>query len=274
MGKAAEAAWCARQARENAARVTIQPDPLVESLAVSVSVAMLAPAPPLGKFDRLLERVLGRPWQAAQIAPWEDEVSGYLDQIAALTPFQTARDQLLDALHFQQAVMRALSTLRRSHGAKLRTAMRAFAENTACLNGWRMSGYDRLRKHVNFQQVLRNAEMLSLTMAGSLAQTASPAVALPSAKGGLTRTATSHGGLTWAHGWAHAPDRERGVVFVGLIHEDRLISAGPANLPVPQANGASNSDTDIPLDCGFVLPVPMKLASTRPDRLELRIFRL
>ncbi|MCU0479368.1 MAG: hypothetical protein MUE92_11630 [Chloroflexi bacterium] len=265
-GRSGASADASSRALRLAARAEVHADPLVESVATSISAGVLLALD--GRRDRV-RRLLGRLGLSLRFGRSggghrETALEGMtksLERCESLAPFQTHHHDVLANLRFQLA---ALAWLDRA-GAGLRDAagraMGRFEGGPLLSPSWRPSGFSRLRGTGSYPQTLRNVEIVTLRVAQALGAALSSAPSRPLRTGRVDTIRAGPSGLRWAGGWAYDAEAGRADLAVGFASNEGVAVAGATFLPRPDVAAALGDPRA--LRSGFELPVPSAVPDDR-----------
>jgi hypothetical protein len=244
-------------------------DPLVESLATSISATLIALAlrtsPRRGPerrvprgFDDLATRIRHRIDYHAGLY----DTMWSLRRCDRLSPFQIQHGEVMKHLRFQRA---ALQWLMAADDQRRDVVTRHIAwddQEPLFLSSWRPSGFSTLKAPGSFPQALRNIEVPTIRIARGIgAALSSTAQRVPSLCV-VESVTTSPSGLRTVNGWACEPDARRSGFAVGYLGDDGVASGG---ITLHARADIARARTDARAACwGFSFPVPLDV----PDDLR------
>ena len=275
-GNGRASAEASSRAQRAAALSEIHADPLVESLATSISAkVVIALGARRHGGRRLLEwlglaSMLGRFGGGGDREAMLDDIKRSLKRCEALTPFQTHHQDVMVNLRFQLAAMAWLATADDRSKETVRRAMRPAESGPLLLPSWRPSGFSRLSESGSFPQTLRNLEVVTIRIAQAIGAALSSAPSRPPRRGRVETIRTCPSGLRWAAGWAYDADAGRSDLAVGFVSNGGIVSGGTTFLARPDV--AAALDDPRALNCGFAFPVPSTVQDEAGDlQASLRI---
>ena len=259
-GNGRASARASSRAQRAAAAAGVHADPLVESLAMSISarVVQAFSAPPrIGR--QLLEWLgltsfLGRLGDAVDSEAILGHIEGSMERCEALTPFQIHHQDVVENLRFQVAALAWLMIADGPSREIARRSMRPAKNEPLLLPSWRPTGFSALGKPGDFSQTSRNLEIVTIRIAHALGAVLSGAPSHSPRMGNVDLTRTGPTGLRWADGWAYDPDPGRSGFLVGLDSGAGVISGAPTYLARPDVE--ATLDDPRASKCGFTFPVP------------------
>ena len=255
-------------------------DPLVESLATSISAEALALALGAPRHDR--RRLLEWPG----LAPIVRLLSGGVDRGASLNnikrnlerfktlaPFQIHHPSVLENLRFQIAALAWLTTANCRLSEIAKATIKTTDNEPLFLPSWRPSGFSKLGAVGGFPQAVRNIEVVTVRIARAIGMALSSASSRPPPLGNVDSITTSPSGLRWINGWAYDADVAGTQLAVGYLCNDAVISGGVTFLARPDIGAALNDPCA--RNCGFAFPLPLAVQDKVCDlRSNIRIFDL
>lgn len=259
-GRYAESASVSAPALDVAAKIERHADPLVESVATSISADVLAYSAAPHRVQGLLARLGNNPW----VGPlWRDdacdgelqELEQKLAQCESLMPFQLHHPDVVWNLRFQIAVASWLSIARYRLHRVVNETIKATVNGPPFLSAWRPSGLHELAKGGMFPQVLRNTEVTTVHLAQAIGAALSRVSPRRPQIGCLDRVVASPSGLQWVYGWAYNVKTRRSPYAIGYLHNNEIVSGGTVGLERPDVVEALNDPRA--LHSGFVFPVPL-----------------
>jgi hypothetical protein len=265
-GRSRAARKASSRALRAAARAEVHADPLVESLATSISAGVLLALDGRGRRAR---RLLGRLGLALRLGRSgggrrETTLEGMrraLERCESLAPFQTHHHDVLVNLRFQLAALSWLASSDESLGNAAGRAMGRFEGGPLLSPWWRPSGFDRLRGTGSYPQTLRNVEIVTLRVAQALGAALVSAPSRPLRTGRVDTIRAGPSGLRWAGGWAYDAEAGRSELAVGFVSNEGVAVAGATFLPRPDVAAALGDPRA--LRSGFELPVPSAIPDDR-----------
>ena len=250
-------------------------DPMVESLAASISAGVLALVAKRPLAARLLQRF--------GLASFGRRTDGDINRAAILEgnrrkmemcekllPYQIHHSDVLLNLRFQIASLDWLTAADDRLREVARAAILPVGHEPPFLQGWRPSGFRKLCKYGCFPQVLRNVEILTIRIARAIG------VALSSASrrsrrpafAHVDRITTSASGLRWATGWAYDPKTRGREVAVAYALDNVVVAGDVRHLKRPDVAAALKDPRA--LNSGFEFPLPLA-APRMGDELQSSI---
>jgi hypothetical protein len=252
-------------------------DPLVESLATSISAEALALNAPRHGRLRLsgwlgltsMVRLFGR---GVDRSASLDDIKRSLKRCKTLAPFQIHRPTILKNLRFQIAALDWLTTANCRLSEIAKTKIKSTTDEPMFLPSWRPSGFSKLRAAGGFPQAVRNVEVVTIRIARAIGTALSSASLRPPPFGNVDSITTSPSGLRWVNGWAY-DDVSGTPLAVAYVYNDAVISGGVTFLARPDVAAALNDPRA--LNCGFAFPLPLGMLDKVCDvRSNVRIFDL
>ena len=240
-------------------------DPMAESLATSISVALLISDDEARLSHPLLKNksLISAPVEASTTsnkALSRDDIQIYFAKFKELRPFQIHHFFVLQNLHFQASAKSGLHCLSGQKCKVLAKKTQSFGDDPSRFGSWRTAGFQRLNGKGSFPQVLRNIETVSIILASALMDALAGDPMYFDEHIHIDSIKTHPTGLQWAHGWAFNLSNSTGPTYIGVFQNRIIISAGVAFLPRPDVrNNLQNAE--IPLNCGFAIPVPLVTAA-------------
>lgn len=269
-GRYTESRTASKTALGIAAKVERHSDPLLESLATSVSAETLAYSAQRRPNRSLLARLgFERSRSDLDTNTELDALEQRLVKCEQLVPFQINRREVIQNLRFQLCALSWLmnTNYRLSETAKATLESR---NGMAFLRLWRPSGFSGLRVAGLYPHVLRNAEVATIQLAKAIGAALSQASLRPPPLGRVERMTTSPSGLRWVHGWAYDVNASEHMA-IGYMYDDAIVSGGVSSLASPDI-AAALQDTGA-MNCRFALPVPLSVQGRGKVRSNLRILR-
>lgn len=259
-GNGRASAEASSRAQRAAAAAEVHEDPMVESLATSITaqVVLAFCRPP--RFRRQLSKrlaltsLLRRFGGIIDRAAFLGGVEEILERCEALTPFQTDHQYVVENLRFQVAALAWLTAEDGPSREIARRAMRPARDEPLLPPSWRPSGFSVLSKPGLFSQTLRNLEIASIRIAMALGAVIAADPPDSPGMGNVDLTRTSPTGLRWAVGWAFDPDSGSSGLLVGLHSETGVVTGAPTFLARPDVEAAF--DNPRALNSGFTFPMP------------------
>ena len=250
-------------------------DPLIESLATSISAGVLALAArrpvAVGLLQRLgLARIGKRTDVDIKRVAILEANKRKMEICAKLIPFMIHRSQVLFNLRFQIASLDWLTAADDRLREIARAAIVAVVHEPPFLQDWRPSGFRKLCEFGSFPQVLRNVENVTIRIARAIG------VALSSAYGASRLPAFAHvdcittsaSGLRWASGWAYDAKTRGAPLAVGCALNGIVVTGGVRCLQRPDV--AATLKDPRALNSGFQFPLLLAAPGTG-DELQSSI---
>jgi hypothetical protein len=269
VGASRASAETSSRALRAAVQAGVHADPLVESLATSISAGVLLAVGARRPWVlRLVERLglaprVGRPGGGDRQAAL-DEMEKRLERCEALAPFQTHHPDVLLNLRFQLAALAWLGAADDRRRDAVGRAMRPRTGEPLLSPSWRPSGFARLGGAGSYPQTLRNVEVVTIRLAQAMGAALLSGPSRPLRTGRVDAIRAGPSGLRWAGGWAYDADAGRADLAIGFVSSDGVASGGATFLARPDVPAALGDPRA--LGCGFELPVP---ASVSDDCSEL-----
>lgn len=236
-------------------------DPLVESLATSISSEVLALGGPRdGAFplDYLglassIRRLRGRVTRKATLGRLEQGLS----ECEALGPFFIHHWHVLFNLRFQIAALAWLTSADNPLREITKATLQSNDFDPLFLPAWRPSGQDILRSSsAIFPQALRNLEVVTILIARAIGSAQSSASPSSVTLGNIDRVFTSPSGLGWVNGWAYDAGVGPAGLAIGYSFDGcNRVSGGVTFLARPDVAEALKDPRA--MKCGFSFPVPL-----------------
>ena len=259
-----------------AAKVERHADPLLESLATSVSAEALAYSAQPRRTRSLLARlgldsVLGRSGRKLDRNTVLDALEQSRSRCEELEPFQINHGEVMQNLRFQISALSWLMTT----NYRLSEIARAKIEDTnngpPFLQLWRPSGFSGLRAVGLFPHVLRNLEVTTIRIAQAIGAALSNASLRPPPLGRVDGMTTCPSGLRWVRGWAYDANASGTPVAVGYVCNEAIASGGVTSLARPDVAAALKDPRA--MNCGFALPVPLSVQDIGDLQSDIRMLR-
>ena len=255
------------RAERLAAMAARHADPMIESLATSVSASVLALAASRRVPARLLQRfglaLFGKRTRGdIKRAEILEGNRRKMEMCEKLAPFQIHRSQVLLNLRFQIASLDWLTAADDRLREIARAAIASAGHEPPFLQAWRPSGFSKLCEFGSFPQVLRNIEVVTIRISRAIGAALSSASrgSRPPAFVYVDRITTSASGLRWATGWAYDPKTSGKDVAVGYALNDAVVPGGVRYLQRPDVAAALNDPRA--LNSGFEFPLPLAAPGT------------
>ena len=246
-------------------------DPLVESLATSISAKALALALGAQRHGRrrLLEwlglaSIVRRFGNGGDRTAILDDIKQSLKRCETLTPFHIHHHDVLINLRFQIAMLAWLTAADDRFREIAKATIKPADREPLFLPSWRPSGFSKLRASHAFPQVLRNVEVLTIRIARGIGTAVSSAPLRPLTLGHVDNITTSPSGLQWINGWAYDADVGRNELAVGYLCNDGVVSGGLTFLARPDVAAALNDPRA--LNCAQAVG---RQARRRPQRTSV-----
>ncbi|MGO9326835.1 MAG: hypothetical protein ACLQJ0_01790 [Steroidobacteraceae bacterium] len=237
-------------------------DPLVESLATSISAKVLALT--FGTRWQVGRELLERLGLSSIVRLLDggidrtvilDDIKRNLKNCEILTPFQIQHGHLLANLRFQIATLGWLTAADDRLREIAKATIKPAHSEPLYLRSWRPSGFSNLRAPGSFPQALRNLEVLTIRIARGIGTALSGASSRSPPLGNVDGITTSPSGLRWVNGWAYNADVGRTELAVGYFCDDAIVSGGVTFVARPDVAAALKDPRA--LNCGFSFPVPL-----------------
>lgn len=259
-----------------AAKVKRHADPLVESLATSVSAEALAYSAQSQRARRLLARlgldsVFGLFGSNLDRNTVFDGLEQSLVRCEKLKPHQINHDDVIRNFRFQIAAFSWLTTTSYRLSEIARAAIRTNDDGPPFLRSWRPSGFSGLQVVGLFPHVLRNLEITTIRIAQAIGAALSNASLRPPPLGQVEGMTTCPSGLRWVHGWAYDANASGTPAAVGYVCNEEISSGGVASLARRDVAAALKDPRA--LNCGFAFPVPLAVQDIGDLQSNIRILR-
>lgn len=260
LGKAMSGNFCetshlTSRSLKSAETVTCHSDPLVESLAYSISSAVIR----IGtSFEVQLVASVGslngpnefRRNASLEISKLETEFKN----IKMLSPFQIHLEDLLLNLQFQLSVLRWIASADLPSLEIMRDTLSRDMDDAFFLSEWLPPGFSLLRSKGSFPQVLRNIETVSIRVARALSATLSSNSTRCPKSLAVDSIKVSASGLRWLHGSVLEDTLGPTPLVVGHFRNGVFTSSGVGLTSRPSTLRKTSAESLI--EHKFAFPVP------------------
>ncbi len=259
-----------------AAKVHRHADPLVESLATSVSAEALAYSAQPQRARRLLARrgldsAFGLFESNLDRNTVLDGLKRSWARCGELGPYQIHHVDVIQNLHFQISALSWLMTTNYRLSEIARATIEATDNGPPFLRSWRPSGFSGLQVVGLFPHVLRNLEVATIRIAQAIGAALSDASLRPPPLGQVEGMTTCPSGLRWVHGWAYDANASGTPAAVGYVCNEAISSGGVISLARRDIAAALKDPRA--RNCGFAFPVPLAIQDIGDHQSNIRILR-